>query len=65
MSTRYTDGTEGSASSFIEAVQEIRSQGQTAIDTLVDLRENTLLLFNNALSSLNSKRVRANRLSIY
>lgn len=63
MSTRFTDNTTGSASEFIDAIQELRVQGQSAIDTLVDIRENTLLLFNNALSSLNSKRVRANRLS--
>lgn len=62
MTTRFTDGTEGSESQVAQAFSELRTQGQAAIDELVVLRENTLLLFNNALSGLNGKRVRANRL---
>jgi hypothetical protein len=62
MTIRFTDGTPGSASQVSEAFTEIRTQGQIAINALVVLRENTLLLFNNALSALNGRRVRANRL---
>lgn len=60
--TRFTDGTTGSESQVAQAFTELRLQGQSSIDELVVLRENTLLLFNNALSELNGKRVKINRL---
>src|SRR5271156_5847121 len=56
------DGTPGSASQVQALFDALITQGQTSINTLVVLRENTLLLFNNALSELNGKYVRANRL---
>lgn len=59
---QFTDGTEGSASQVSAAFTQLRTQGQTSINQLVVLRENTLLLFQNALSELNGKRVRADRL---
>lgn len=62
MTTRFTDSTPGSASQVAQAFSELRTQGQASIDSLVVLRENTLLLFNNALAGLNGKRVRANRM---
>lgn len=58
---QFTDGTEGSASQVSAAFTTLRTQGQTSINACVVLRENTLLLFQNALSALNGKRVRANR----
>src|SRR5882672_10134454 len=57
-----SDGTMGSASQVQGVFADLRNQGQLAINELVVLRENTLLLFNNALSELNGKRVRVNRL---
>jgi len=60
--TRLTDGTEGSNSQVLQAFYELLNQGQAAIKQLVTIREDTLLLFNNALSELNGKRVRINRL---
>lgn len=63
MTTRFTDGTPGSESQVAQAFTELRTQGQAAINQLVVMRENTLLLFNNALTSLNGKRVRTNRLA--
>lgn len=62
MTTRFVDGTVGSQSQVAQAFDELRTQGQDAINKLVILRENTLLLFSNALSGLNGKRIRANRL---
>jgi hypothetical protein len=63
MTTRFTDGTQGSASQVETSFTELRTQGQSAISQLVSLREQSLLLFSNALSALNSKRVRSNRLA--
>jgi hypothetical protein len=57
------DGTVGSASTTQANFDVLINQGQAAIDQCVTLRENTLLLFNNALEELNGKRVRANRLA--
>lgn len=59
--TRFADGTEGSASAVMAAFSQLRTQGQNAIDALVIMRENTLLLFNNAMSQMNGKKVNANR----
>lgn len=62
VSDPIVDGTAGSASQIQQAFDDLRNQGQISINQLVTLRENTLILFNNALSELNGKRVRANRL---
>src|SRR5665213_142099 len=56
------DGSAGSSSAVAGAFTALREQGQASIEQLVELRENTLLLFNNGLSELNGKRVRVNRL---
>lgn len=60
--TRLVDGTTGSNSQILKAFSELLTQGQAAIKQLVTIREDTLLLFNNALSELNGKRVTINRL---
>ena len=57
------DGTTGSASAVQSNFDVLINQGQAAINKCVVLRENTLILFNNALSELNGKKVRANRLA--
>lgn len=61
VSNPLSDGTTGSASEILGIFSNLRNQGQIAINDLVVMRENTLILFNNALSELNGKRVRANR----
>ena len=61
--TPLVDGTTGSASAVQANFDVLINQGQAAINQCITLRENTLLLFNNALSELNGKKVRANRLA--
>lgn len=63
MTTRFQDGQQGSAGQVKQAFSELSAQGQTSINTLVVTREDTLILFNNALMALNGKRVRAARLA--
>lgn len=59
--TVFQPGQQGSASTFMDALGAIRTQGTTAIDNLIVARQETLVEFNRRTMAINNRRVRAGR----
>jgi hypothetical protein len=58
----FSDGNEASRQIFVNALEQVRTEGQTVLDSLEEIRLNTLVRFEQGLNALAGRRQRVNRL---